>query len=149
MHLPHYLGLAHGSEVALAAAFREVAAAHAAESDVRILCEKLARQCDQHAETLAPFFARYGNDRLSERDVGIFRGPRAGGLGLLRDLHDLYLLASDVELSWRLIGQAAQAARDAALLVTARACEGETARQIHWLRTRLKEAAPQALLVAS
>jgi hypothetical protein len=35
------------------------------------------------------------------------------------------------------------------LLETVNACERQTATQIKWLKTRMKQAAPQALLVAS
>ncbi len=44
---------------------------------------------------------------------------------------------------------AAQGARDMKFLEVVNACEGQTATQIKWLRTRMKQAAPQALLVAS
>ena len=76
-------------------------------------------------------------------------GTRTGGLGLLRDLHDLYLMASEVDISWTLVGQAAQGARDKALFETVTSCEKQTTTQLQWLRTRMKQAAPQALLVAS
>ncbi|MDG4809551.1 hypothetical protein O7634_22615 [Micromonospora sp. WMMD1120] len=39
-------------------------------------------------------------------------------------------------------------ARDEDLLTVVRRCEGETALQLRWLRTRMKAAAPQALVVA-
>jgi hypothetical protein len=48
-----------------------------------------------------------------------------------------------------MIGQAAQGARDQDLLEVVNACEGQTATQVKWLKTRMKQAAPQALLVAS
>jgi hypothetical protein len=71
-----------------------------------------------------------------------------GGLGLLRDLHDLYLMATECEVTWALVGQAAQGARDRDLLEVSQGCDGEVAAQLKWLRTRMKQAAPQALLVA-
>ena len=70
-------------------------------------------------------------------------------LGLLRDLHDLYLIACECDIAWTLIGQAAQGARDRELLAVVQTCEAETAIQINWARSRMKEAAPQALVVAS
>jgi hypothetical protein len=152
MHLAHYLALAQRSETELAGAFRQVAAAHRAESDIAILCRKLAVQCDRHAEKLAPHVARYGAEAAAEPErlhQDLFGGTRAGGLGLLRDLHDLYLMANEVDISWTVIKQAAQGARDRSLLSTVEACEAETAIQLLWLRTRIKQAAPQALLVAS
>jgi hypothetical protein len=151
MQVAHYLGLLHRAEVNLAQAFREVAAGHADEADVHHLATKLARQCDVHAERLAPFVERYGEDAPEEPDrlhSEIFRGTREGGLGLLRDLQDLYLMGAECDIAWTLLGQAAQGLRDTALLEVVTSCEGETAMQMKWLRTRMKQAAPQALVVA-
>ena len=151
MHLAHYLGLLHKSQVDLADAFRQVAAGHRDEVDVFHICERLARQCDRHAAQLEPFAGRYGEDAPDEPDrlySELFRGTRSGGLGLLRDLHDLYLMACECDMAWTLVGQAAQGARDEELLNVVRQCEGETAMQLKYLRTRMKQAAPQALVVA-
>jgi hypothetical protein len=79
----------------------------------------------------------------------LFTGTRSGGLGLLRDLHDLYLMATECDISWTVVGQAAQGARDTELLEVVQRCAGETAIQLQWLRTRMKQAAPQALVVAT
>ena len=151
MKLAHYLGLLHRSQTALGDAFREVAAAHRAEPDVEHLCRQLASKCDGHAERLQPFVARYGAEADDEPDrlhTAIFTGVRTGGLGLLRDLHDLYLMAAECSISWMIVGQAARAARDDDLAVVVAQCEGETALQMKWLVTRMKQAAPQALVVA-
>ena len=58
-------------------------------------------------------------------------------------------MANACDISWTTIGQAAQGARDQELLEVVNAGEGETATQIKWLKTRIKQAAPQALIVAS
>ena len=92
-----------------------------------------------------------GEDKPAEPErlhSELFGGTRGGGLGLLRDLHDLYLMATECEVTWALVGQAAQAARDADLLDTVERCRGEVDAQLKWLRTRMKQAAPQALVVA-
>jgi hypothetical protein len=151
MQLAHYLGLLHRAELELAEAFREVAAAHADEADVHQLCGRLAQQCDAHAERLQPFAERYGEAQEDEPDrlhSELFRGARDGPLALLRDLHDLYLMAAECDVAWTLVGQAAQGARDDDLFASVQACEGETATQLRWLLTRMKQAAPQALVVA-
>ena len=44
-------------------------------------------------------------------------------------------------------GQAAQALRDDELLAVVRECHLETELQVKWLTTRIKDAAPQALVV--
>ena len=151
MHLASYLGLLHQSELELSKAFGEVAEAHGHEPDVQVLCLRFAEQGTGHAEALAPFVDRYGEDQPAEPErlhADLFGGTRSGGLGLLRDLHDLYLMATECELTWALVGQAAQAARDAHLLDTVERCQGEVGAQLKWLRTRMKQAAPQALVVA-
>jgi hypothetical protein len=152
VQIAHYLGLLHKAQVDLASAFREVGHGHADEADVFHMCEKLAKQCDGHAERLEPFADRYGEDAPDEPDrlhSELFKGTRSGGLGLLRDLHDLYLMACECDMAWTLVGQAAQGLRDRDLFEVVQACEGETAIQLKWLRTRIKQAAPQALVVAS
>ena len=63
-------------------------------------------------------------------------------------MHDLYLLACECDMAWTLVGQAAQALRVKRLFEVVQECEGETAIQLRWLRTRMKQAAPQALVVA-
>jgi len=150
-HVAHYLGLLHRAQVNLATAFREVAEAHRDESDVFHICQKLARECDRHAEALAPFAERYGEDAPDEPDrlhAEIFHGARSGGLGLLRDLQDLYLMTANCDITWTLVGQAAQGLRDDELLEVVTTNEKETALQLKWVRTRMKQAAPQALVVA-
>jgi hypothetical protein len=149
--LANYLGLLYRAQVNLAGAFREVAAAHGDEPDVTLLCQQQAEVCDRHAERLHPFAERYSADAPDEPDrlhSELFRGTRTGGIGLLRDLQDLYLMAAECDICWTVVGQAAQGARDRDLLEVVQGCERETAIQLTWLRTRMKQAAPQALVVA-
>jgi hypothetical protein len=58
-------------------------------------------------------------------------------------------MACECDMAWTLVGQAAQGLRDQDLLEVVQGCESETAIQLKWLRTRMKQAAPQALVVAS
>jgi hypothetical protein len=114
-------------------------------------CNRLARQCDSHAEALAPFAERYREDARNEParlHSTLFECTREGPLGLLRDLHDLYPMASECDVAWTLVGQAAQGARDTELVEVVQGCEGETAIQLKWLKSRMKVAAPQELVVA-
>ena len=152
MHLANYLGYLHKAELHLAEAFRKVGEGHAAEADVYHTCNTLAKQCEAHAEMLGPFVDRYDEEKPREPDRlyhELFDETRSGGLGLLRDMQDLYLMAHACDIAWTMIGQAAQGAGDKELLKVFDCCEGQTATQIKWLRTRMKQAAPQVLLVAS
>lgn len=152
MHLANYLGYLHKAELNLAEGMRKVGEAHMADADIYHTTATLARQCEAHAEGLAPFVDRYGEDAPTEPDRlyhQLFDGTRDGGLGLLRDLHDLYIMASACDIAWTMVGQAAQGAKDMELLAVVESCEGQTATQIKWAKTRMKQAAPQALLVSS
>jgi hypothetical protein len=152
MHLASYLGYLHKAELHLADAFRNVGEGHVAESDIYHTCNTLAQQCEAHAGKLGPFVERYGEGAPAEPDrlyQELFGGTRSGGLELLRDLQDLYLMTHACDISWTMIGQATQGVRDTDLLGVVEACEGQTATQIKWLKTRMKQAAPQALLMAS
>lgn len=151
MQLHHYIGLLRRAERNLADAFRQVADAHSAEPDVEGMCKRLAEQCERHDRGLEPFTERFGEDSGDEPDrlhSDLFEGTREGPLALLRDLHDLYLMANECDITWTLVGQAARAIRDEELVATVESCEGETTIQLAWLRTRSKAAAPQTLVVA-
>ncbi len=152
MFLANYLGILHQSELDLADGFRKVGDGHAAEADVYHVCHTLAKQCEAHAEALKPFADRYGEQKSGEPDRlyhQFFDEVRSGSFGLLRDLQDLYMMANFCDISWTMVGQAAQGARDTELLEVVDSCEGQTSTQIKWLKTRMKQAAPQTLIVAS
>ena len=152
MHLANYLGYLHRAELNLAEGFRKVGETYAEEADVYHTCNTLAKQCEAHAVKLQSFVERYGEEAPEEPENlyhELFDETRSGGLGLLRDMQDLYLMANACDISWTMIGQAAQGTRDRQLLEVVNACEKQTATQIMWLKTRMKQAAPQALLVAS
>ncbi|PVC80081.1 hypothetical protein [Streptomyces sp. CS131] len=154
-HLATYVGLLHHSEQTLANSLRTVGQGHAQEADVFHVCETLARMSDDHIHSLTPIAHRYGEkhsgdgveepERLHADGIGTVR---EGAVGLLRDLQDLCLLATLVQTSWTVVNQAAQGARDLELLKLAQQASTQTSRQLTWLNTRMKAAAPQALLVA-
>lgn len=152
MKLPVYLGLLHHAERTLADSFQQVADGHSHEPDVYFLCQSLASQCDKHQQALKPIVERYGevekDDEPERLHADGLDSTRSGAVGLLRDLQDLYLLASLVDITWTMVKQAAQGLRDSELLDVVGRCEGETKTQIAWLSTRMKQAAPQALIVA-
>jgi hypothetical protein len=58
-------------------------------------------------------------------------------------------MAAECDVAWTLIGQAAQGARDDRLVQVVGRCATETDIQLLWLRTRMKQAAPQALVVSA
>jgi hypothetical protein len=152
MQLAVYVGMVHQGERTLADSFRQVGQGHAAEAEVAHTCRTLATWCDEHVQRLGPVADRYGEQDVAEPARLHAEGlseTRDGPVGLLRDLQDLHLLTTLVHTSWTVIIQAAQGARDRELLAVAQSCDAETDRQLTWLTTHIKQAAPQALLVAS
>jgi len=69
----------------------------------------------------------------------------ASGLALLCDLRECYASAHRTEISWIMLQQAAKATRDEELLDIANNGAAETEQTWKWLRTRVKDATPQAL----
>lgn len=154
-HLATYLALVHHAEQTLADALRTVGAGHAQHPDVLFTCQALAAMSDEHVQRLTPVADRYGEQA---RDEGITEPDRlhaaglaqirSGPVGLLRDLQDLHVLATLVQTTWTVISQAAQGLRDNELSLQAVHANSETSRQLSWLNTRMKAAAPQALIVS-
>jgi hypothetical protein len=153
MHLDVYLGLQHRIQAELESAFLTIAEHHGGEPDVHVTCDTLAEHTHALSEQLEPFVQKYGQgkDDGEAEDLyeALFKGPRSGGVGLLRDLQDVYLLASMSDITWQMLRQAALGLRDPELgeLCACALAEGKT--QLAWLLTRMKAAAPQALIVAA
>ena len=150
-HLTTYVGLADHSEQTMADSFRTVAQGHARVADVFHTAHLLAGWSDEHRRALAPVVERYGEADVDEPErlhaAGLAE-TRAGEIGLVRDLQDLHVLATLVQTTWTVIAQGAQGLRDRELLEVANTSNAQTSRQLTWLATRMKVAAPQALIVA-
>jgi hypothetical protein len=67
---------------------------------------------------------------------------------MLRDLQEIDLIVTEGQVVWTLLEVGAQGTRDADLLELSDIGLGESKTQLDWLRSRLKQAAPQALVVA-
>ena len=151
-HLATYVGLADRSEQTLADSLRAVAEGHARQADVFHTCHTLAKLSDEHRRRLAPVVERYGEERDVDEPARLHADGlaevREGEIGLLRDLQDLHVLATLVQTTWTVIAQGAQGLRDRELLEVAHRASSRTSRQLTWLNTRTKTAAPQALIIA-
>jgi hypothetical protein len=155
MHLTTYLALAHRGEQTLADSFRTVGQGHAQHPDVLFICQTLAAMSDNHVHQLTPIVDRYGEqghgDDIEEPERLHTDGlaeVRSGPVGLLRDLQDLHVLGTLVQTTWTVITQAAQGLRDRDLIAMAQQANSDTSRQLSWLNTRMKAAAPQALILS-
>jgi hypothetical protein len=150
MNLAKFLALVKTSEEQLADAFLLVANKHERNAEIRDMSKQLAEWSRNHVTGLSAAIARVGSESVDEPQrvrSALFHGVRVGGLGLLRDLQDLSLLAKQVEINWTSTHQAAKALHDHELETLAGASLAETAKQIAWLETQIKQTAPQAINV--
>ena len=150
MHIAKYLGMVGNDEQELAEAFLMMSDRHYREADVGDMCKALAQWSRAHITALQPIIARYGEESVADPDrlrASLFHGARVGGLGLVRDLQDLSALANHLRLGWTALYQASKSLHDKELEATSEHCGHEVDRQIEWICTRLKHAAPQALVV--
>ena len=154
MHLAHYLGLLHRAQTELANAFREVADAHRDEADVFHACERARAAVRPSTPSgCAPFAQRYGEEASRRAGAAALAscssGTRTGGIGLLRDLHDLYLMAGRVRhgLDAHRPGRPGRARRRAARGRRS-AAKARPRSSSPGCAARMKQAAPQALVVA-
>ena len=151
MHVGLYLQMVKTTEQELEEAFKTVADHHRQEPDLEEICTILSSWSQAKARSTDRFIHKYGRERDREPQrlySDLFHGPRRGGLALLRDLHDLWLMTTEAQIAWTLLGQAAQALRDKDFVQTCACNKEQTHRQTSWLETRSKQAAPQTLVAA-
>lgn len=151
MKVANYVSLVYRAEQKLADAFERVGAQHSLEPDVLQLCKKFNSWCLDHVENLKVLTDRFGDKKDDEaEDIydALFDRPRMGAMGLLRDLHGLWLLANEVKLCYTILYQAAQALRDTELEMSCLQFGEQTNRQVEWLLTKIKLSASQVLVVA-
>jgi hypothetical protein len=131
----------HELETELAAELRAAAERHRGEHDVYHQCQTFALAADKRVQRLDLLERRY--DGSSEWTTAVGEGSD----DLLRELRTLYLRAQEVAITWTMASQAAKALRDRDLLTLATECQSEPEAQAQWFTTRIKVAAPQAIVL--
>ncbi|RKS08705.1 hypothetical protein DFP74_4424 [Nocardiopsis sp. Huas11] len=145
----------HRSESGLAGELRRMADRYRDEVEIHHVAQDLARWSDEHVRELAAAAARHGEHVEgadgSPREAfgpapdggGLLGAGSDPGLALLADLRRLYLAAAGVSVDWELLGQGAQAVKDADLLALCGRCHPQTLRQMSWANGQLKVLSPQ------
>jgi hypothetical protein len=130
-------------ETGLAAESRAAAERHRDDHDVFHQCHTFAVTAEKRVGRLEPFSRRYGGQAEWPTTISA-----EGSADLLEELRLLYLRTQEAAITWVMASQAAKAARDPELLALATDCQSEIEAQAKWFTTRIKTAAPQALVVA-
>lgn len=150
----------HDAETDFARTCRHVAERQAADHGTHYPCRILARQSDERARQVREAAQRYNRDlsvprhlegaaaaasMVRKKGSHLMKRRPSSGLLLLRDLRELFLTAQTANAHWLLLGQAALALRDAELVEDVNRMHKELLTSIKWVKTRLKEAAPQVV----
>ncbi|AMR78510.1 molybdopterin oxidoreductase family protein [Cupriavidus nantongensis] len=149
-HVADYIGLLQESERRLVRAFDQVRETHPDEPDIAPICRIFASWSNTSANALDPFVQRYGERRKGEPerlDKALLLQRSQGGFDMLRDLHDLWLLVSESTISLDVLEQAARSLHDKEFQAAVEAMRDRNRRQRTWLRTRIRQGAPQVLVV--
>src|SRR6266542_5980270 len=115
MEIRTHLAMLDAGERRLAEALDMVAERHRADADIRETAALLATWSRAHVIALQPLIVRHRASPTADADrlrAALFHDVRVGGLGALRDLHDLATLAHHVRLTWMVLRQAALGAHD-------------------------------------
>ena len=154
-HVASYVVLVHDAEQRLIEAFELIGAAHAADSEVFHITRTLADLSREQLAALEPLRERYHavrDEHAGDEPDHFFAEPiveaRKGSVGLVRDLQDLMMLTAFVNSAWTVVAQGAKAMKDEPLKAVCELAIHHNEQQARWLRTHIKSAAPQALLLA-
>jgi hypothetical protein len=148
LHVPHYLALLLNSKKQLAKEFASLAARHANEPAIRDGCAMFAKWSAAHVNNLDKLTEQYGSASVADAKApDALTGARPRRLGLLRDLHELWLMVNNAHLAIMILVQAARALRDNEMAAMLIEIGLETDRQIAWLEPHIKTTAPQVLVV--
>jgi hypothetical protein len=149
MHVTNYIGYAKSCEEELSKTFTLISKHHFLEPDVYSMCDLFSKWCDEHVKIINEQIERFGKEEESESDrldYSTFK-IRTGGLGLLRDLHDVFLMTTELKLIWVILLQCSKSLRDKELELTCTTCGIQTQRQLEWLFSKIKLSSSQVLTV--
>ncbi|MFL6230839.1 MAG: molybdopterin oxidoreductase family protein [Pyrinomonadaceae bacterium] len=145
-----YLGILCEAHEEFAAACASVASHHPEEVEVRMGVSKLAEFSNEALGLLRPFTDKYGgreDEEANELRETLFTAARAGSFGVLRDLHALYVMSSEIHVALAIVMQATKELRDEELLDVCIRTDELNKRLQAWLMTQIEHRAPHTLVV--
>jgi hypothetical protein len=149
MKVTNYLHYTLKCESELRDNLKSVSDDHKDDAAIHFMCKKFSKWCDKHIEDLNILIERFGEEENNEHyriDKPLLK-MRSGSLGILRDLHDLWLMMSEVKLCWTILLQCSKALRDEDLNKTCVYCGSESKKQAEWCLSMIKVSASQVLTV--
>lgn len=151
-HVSDYLSLLMDGQEELIEACQYLGRQHEQNAEIREGAKVMANFSRQAIDALRPFIRQYGeHDGKEPRKLRhtLFPKRRAGGFGLLRDLHGLHVLCADIHMAIKILKDAARELRDTPLHDSCLLIFGQNQRQQAWIDTMIKESAADSLVVPS
>jgi ferredoxin-nitrate reductase len=145
-----YIGVLAEANEEFAKACASVASHHPEEAEIQMGMKKLSEFSAQALALLRPFTKNYGEREAEEPNklrTTLFPALRAGSFGVLRDLHDLYVMAAETHIALTIVMQASKELRDEQLLDACIEMDELNKRQQAWLMTQIEHRAPHTLVV--
>jgi hypothetical protein len=145
-----YIGMLSDSNEQFAAACLSVSSNHLEETEIQAGMQKLSQFSNEVAELLKPFGEKYGQHEAKETEKlrsTLFPAVRAGAFGILRDLHALFVMASEIHVALSIVMQASKELRDEELLSSYVHMDEQNKRQQAWLMTQIEHRASHTLVV--
>jgi hypothetical protein len=149
VHVDHAIERVAEAEQALASGLAGLAARHPDEHDVYQMAQAQAGKVSGRLASLADMASRYGTSLPTPPSAPANPAARRSdvpGLALLDDMQEAYVAAARAEIAWVVLIQAGRAMREGDLVHAVTTAHEECETTAKWLRTRIKVAAPQAVI---
>ncbi|NLZ30876.1 MAG: molybdopterin oxidoreductase family protein, partial [Methanomicrobiales archaeon] len=150
-HVADYLGVLSSANAGFSHACDIVADHHARHLEIVTGLGILKGYSQEIEDLLTPFVEKYGKvtpERPEALHSALFE-KHSGEYGMIRDLHDLYVVASNVQIAAAIVNYAAEGLRDADLLKAIATIMERAKAQTAWTETHLRHQAGHALVVPS
>lgn len=147
---PYYLRLLELANEEFRTACEHVAETHSENAEIVRGSQYLRELALETLARLQPFLHKYGKAEDKEpirlRET-LFPNSRHGDFGLLRDLHGLCLLASEIGTTTEILRHAAEELRDRPFIAFCEHAAQTAKRQHTWCLTQVQDNAAQSLVV--
>ncbi len=145
-----YLGILSAAEQEFAKACASVAEHHPEETEIQTGMKQLASFSLAADAELQQFIEKYGkvdSEEAEKLNSALFPIVRAGAFGLLRDLHNLFIMAFEIHVSLAIVMQASKELRDEEMLAFCIVADETNKRQLAWINTQIEHRASHTIVV--
>ena len=150
-HVADYLSILLSANIEFEHACETVTAHHATHLEIVAGLKTLKKYSTDVETMLKPFLERYGQQPPEKPEAlrNVLFKPYPGEFGLIRDLHDLYVLGQNSVIAATIVHHAAEGLHDGELLSAVTTIVDRVRMQAQWAKTNLQHQSSHALVVPS